>query len=60
MRRHNSKIPPRKHISSVSHETRFKHKAGDCGHSQCSQCHPYKFPKRKPTRKEVNHAEDIG
>lgn len=54
MRRHNSKTPVNKYMNSCSHkQTRFKHKAGDCGKSQCGVCHYYKYPKRIRTRQEL-------
>jgi len=59
MRRHRSKIPVNRYMNEVCvTQSRFKHKAGDCGHSRCGQCHPNKFPKRVPTRKEVQHGQD--
>lgn len=34
-------------------------RAGGCGKARCQVCHPEKFPKRIPTRKETQVRQDL-
>jgi hypothetical protein len=33
-------------------------RCGGCGRARCQLCHPEKYPKRKPTRKEIQFKKD--
>ena len=33
-------------------------RCGGCGRARCQVCHPHKFPKRIPTRQEIQASKD--
>lgn len=33
-------------------------RCGGCGRARCQVCHPEKYPKRKPTKKEIQFKKD--